>query len=108
MPVCKLYLLFISADAAQEKEKREESAAAHWCFKVCSPYSNRLSIQMSFRSTSFGKNEMYCQVCVYRKSAWRTGARIKLTFPPYLSVLLPLQCNKYQMGSFNAISISNN
>ncbi len=26
-PVCKFYLLFISADAAQEKEKREESAA---------------------------------------------------------------------------------
>jgi hypothetical protein len=37
--VCKLYLLFISADTAQEKEKREESAAAHWCFKVFSPYS---------------------------------------------------------------------
>jgi hypothetical protein len=37
--VCKLYLLFISADAAQEKEKkREESAAACWCFKVYSPY----------------------------------------------------------------------
>jgi hypothetical protein len=35
-PVCKLYLLFISANAAQEKEKKEESAAAHWCFKVCS------------------------------------------------------------------------
>ncbi len=35
--MCKLYLLFISANAAQEKEKkREESAAAHWCFKVCS------------------------------------------------------------------------
>jgi hypothetical protein len=31
--------LFISADAAQEKEKREESAAAQWCFKVYSPYS---------------------------------------------------------------------
>jgi hypothetical protein len=38
-PVCKLYLLFICADAAQEKEKSEESAAGHWCFKVCSPYS---------------------------------------------------------------------
>jgi hypothetical protein len=24
MPVCKLYLLFISADAAQEKEKKEK------------------------------------------------------------------------------------
>ncbi len=33
-PVCKLYLLFISADAAKEKEKREKSAVAHWCFKV--------------------------------------------------------------------------
>jgi hypothetical protein len=32
--VCKLYLFFLSADAAQEKEKREESAAAQWCFKV--------------------------------------------------------------------------
>jgi hypothetical protein len=33
-------LLFKSAGAAQEKEKkREESAAAHWCFKVYSPYS---------------------------------------------------------------------
>jgi hypothetical protein len=29
IPVCKLYLLYISADAAQEKEKRKESAAAH-------------------------------------------------------------------------------
>jgi hypothetical protein len=38
-PVCKLYLLFLSADAAQAKEKREESAIAHWCFKVYSPYS---------------------------------------------------------------------
>jgi hypothetical protein len=38
-PVCKLYLLLISVNTAQEKEKREESAAAHWCFKVCSPYS---------------------------------------------------------------------
>jgi hypothetical protein len=44
-PVCKLYLLFISADAAKEKEKIEESAAAHWCFKVCSPYS--MSSQLS-------------------------------------------------------------
>jgi hypothetical protein len=41
-PVCKLYLLFIYADAAQEKEKKEESAAAHWCFKVHSPYSNTI------------------------------------------------------------------
>jgi hypothetical protein len=41
MPACKLYLLFICADAAQEKErKKKKSAAAHWCFKVCSPYSN--------------------------------------------------------------------
>jgi hypothetical protein len=41
MHVCKIYLLFISADAAKEKEKekREESAAAHWCFKVCRPHS---------------------------------------------------------------------
>jgi hypothetical protein len=31
--------LFISADSAKEKEKREESAAAHWYFKVCRPYS---------------------------------------------------------------------
>jgi hypothetical protein len=31
--------LFLSTDAAQEKEKREESAAAHWCFKAFSPYS---------------------------------------------------------------------
>jgi hypothetical protein len=34
MPVCKLYLLFISANAAQEKEKKRKSAPAHWCFKV--------------------------------------------------------------------------
>ena len=40
MPVCKVYLLFISADAAKEKEKKiAKIAAAHWCFKVCSPYS---------------------------------------------------------------------
>jgi hypothetical protein len=38
-PVCKLYLLFITADAEKKKGKREVSAAAHWCFKVCSPYS---------------------------------------------------------------------
>jgi hypothetical protein len=31
--------LFISADAAQEKEKKEECPAAHWCFKVYSPCS---------------------------------------------------------------------
>jgi hypothetical protein len=31
MPVCKLYKFFLSANAAQEKEKREESPAAHWC-----------------------------------------------------------------------------
>ncbi len=29
MLVCKLHLLFISASASQEKEKREEGAAAH-------------------------------------------------------------------------------
>jgi hypothetical protein len=34
MPACNF--LFISVDAAQEKEK---SAAAGWCFKVCSPYN---------------------------------------------------------------------
>jgi hypothetical protein len=39
-PVCKIYLFFITADAAQEKEKREESAAAQWCLKVCSPCSS--------------------------------------------------------------------
>jgi hypothetical protein len=39
--VCQLYL-FISANAAQEKE---ESAAAHWGFKVYSPYSNETSPQ---------------------------------------------------------------
>jgi hypothetical protein len=36
--VCKLYLLFRSADAALEKEKKE--GAAFWCFKVYRPYSN--------------------------------------------------------------------
>jgi hypothetical protein len=39
--VCKLYLFFISADAAHEKEKSEESAAAHCCFKVFRPYSTK-------------------------------------------------------------------
>jgi hypothetical protein len=38
MPVCKLYLLFISADASKEKEKRVKSAAVCCCFKVSSPY----------------------------------------------------------------------
>jgi hypothetical protein len=37
-----LNLLFISADAAQEKEKSKESATAHRCFKVCSPYSIKI------------------------------------------------------------------
>jgi hypothetical protein len=37
MPVYKLYLLFISTDAAQEKEKSQESAAAHWCFQSLQP-----------------------------------------------------------------------
>jgi hypothetical protein len=32
--------LFISADAAQEEEKRETRAAACWCFEVCSPCSS--------------------------------------------------------------------
>jgi hypothetical protein len=31
--------MFVFADAAKEKEKREESTAARWCFKVCSPFS---------------------------------------------------------------------
>jgi hypothetical protein len=48
-PVCKLYLLFMSANAAQEKEKKRKKlllptgvskSAAHWRYKVCSPYSN--------------------------------------------------------------------
>jgi hypothetical protein len=30
---------FICADAAHQKDKK--SAAARWCFKVCSPYSAR-------------------------------------------------------------------
>jgi hypothetical protein len=38
-PLWKLCKLFITADVAKEKEKKEENAAAHWCFKVCSPYS---------------------------------------------------------------------
>jgi hypothetical protein len=38
-PLYKIYLLFISADACKEKEKREESAASHWCFKVFSLFS---------------------------------------------------------------------
>jgi hypothetical protein len=39
-PVCKLYFLFINAKSAKEKEeKRKKSAAACWCFEVCSPYS---------------------------------------------------------------------
>jgi hypothetical protein len=36
---CKLYLLFISADAAKENKKGEKRSTACWCFKVCSPYS---------------------------------------------------------------------
>jgi hypothetical protein len=31
--------LLLSADTAQAKEKIEDSAAAHWCIKVYSPYS---------------------------------------------------------------------
>jgi hypothetical protein len=31
--------LFLSADTAKEKEKREEGVAAHWVFIVYSPYS---------------------------------------------------------------------
>jgi hypothetical protein len=37
MPVSKLIVLFFSANVAKEKEKERESAAARWCFKVCSP-----------------------------------------------------------------------
>jgi hypothetical protein len=40
--------LFISADAAQGKENREENAAAHWCFKVCSPCSTALKLVISY------------------------------------------------------------
>jgi hypothetical protein len=36
-PVCKLYFLFLSADAAP---KKEESFAAYWCFKVYRPYNS--------------------------------------------------------------------
>jgi hypothetical protein len=32
--MCTLYLLFITADAAKEKEKKIKSAAASWCFQV--------------------------------------------------------------------------
>jgi hypothetical protein len=39
-PVCKLYLLLISANTAREKEKKRGIAAAHWCFKVCSQCGN--------------------------------------------------------------------
>jgi hypothetical protein len=43
MPVCKLYLLFISADAAQEKKKENKlllptsvsKSAAHIVIKLC-------------------------------------------------------------------------
>jgi hypothetical protein len=31
--------IVISADAAKKMKKREENAAAHWCFKVYSSYS---------------------------------------------------------------------
>jgi hypothetical protein len=34
--VCQLYCLFLPM---LRKKKSEESAAALWCFKVCSPYS---------------------------------------------------------------------
>jgi hypothetical protein len=60
-PVCKLYLLFLSANAAQEKEKREESPAAHWCFKVCSPCGIAL-----LRGSEYGKtrteNKIACDL----------------------------------------------
>jgi hypothetical protein len=39
--LAKCYL-FTFADAAQEKEKREKSAAACWRFKVYSSYSSML------------------------------------------------------------------
>jgi hypothetical protein len=51
-PVCTLYLLCISADAAQEKEKREEIAAAHWCFKVCSHTFYQPAITRRFEKCS--------------------------------------------------------
>jgi hypothetical protein len=51
MPVCKLYLLFISADAANGEEKEKKSAAACWCFKVCSPYSSADEAKFKFSIT---------------------------------------------------------
>jgi hypothetical protein len=47
-PVCKIYYLFISADAAQEEVKREESAAAHWCFEVYNPYINNYGLFLPY------------------------------------------------------------
>jgi hypothetical protein len=32
--------MFLSADAAPQKENREESTATDWCFKVCCRNSN--------------------------------------------------------------------
>jgi hypothetical protein len=39
-PVCNLkYCLFLPM-LTKKNNKREKSAVAHWCFKVCSPHSS--------------------------------------------------------------------
>jgi hypothetical protein len=55
-PVCKLYLLFLLANAAQEKEQREEITAAHWCFKVCIPCVI-VAVRQAFYSSLFTLND---------------------------------------------------
>jgi hypothetical protein len=39
----------------KKKKKREEKAAAHWCFKVCSPYSIILEKHLGWRAESLLK-----------------------------------------------------
>jgi hypothetical protein len=53
-----LNLFVYSCRSAQEKEKKRKSAAARWCFEVCSPYSSiennkGVKMELSFLTVSF-------------------------------------------------------
>jgi hypothetical protein len=53
-----VYCLFLPM-LPKKKVKREESAAAHWCFKVYSPCSIKLPLPVSTYPTSFRSSYLF-------------------------------------------------
>jgi hypothetical protein len=39
-PVANLFIVYNCRFCPRKRKKREEIAAAHWCFKACNPISN--------------------------------------------------------------------